>query len=65
MAYDTERVFPGKQIAEIIKKWITDFDDDGKMNFILEDIEELLDMNQRSSNQRRDNTGEPEERRAR
>lgn len=63
MTYDKERVFPGKQVADIIRKWITDFDDDEKMNFIVEDIEELLSMNQRVSNQRRDNTGNTEDRR--
>jgi len=53
MGYDTERVFPAKQIIEILSKWLPDIDDD-KINFILEDIEELLSMNQRTELDRRD-----------
>jgi hypothetical protein len=54
MGYDTERVFPAKQIIDILNKWLPDIDDDDKINFILEDIEELLSMNQRAKADRRD-----------
>ena len=63
MDYDTERVFPAKQIIEILSKWLPDIDDDDKINFILEDIEELLSMNQRAKSDRRDIDRDTTERR--
>ncbi|MFC1480919.1 hypothetical protein ACFL6E_01570 [Candidatus Neomarinimicrobiota bacterium] len=54
MGYDTERVFPAKQIIDILTKWLPNIDDVDKINYILEDIEELLSMNQRAKLDRRD-----------
>lgn len=63
MGYDTEHVFPAKQIIEILNKWLPDIDDDDKINLILEDIEELLAMNQRVKTDRRDVDRDTTERR--